>query len=39
LVALHHAADPAANPRYNQAVPIARIVARLKEKEIDLATL
>ncbi len=39
LVALHHAADPQANPRYNQAVPIARIMAKLKAEGIDLAAL
>lgn len=39
LVALHHAADLGQNPRFNQAVPIARIMARLKEENIELATL
>ena len=39
LVGLHHASDPDLNPRYNQAVPIARIMARLKAEQIDLAAL
>lgn len=39
LVALHHAADPSSLPLYNQGVPIARIMAALKAKNIDLAAL
>jgi hypothetical protein len=39
LVGLHHAGDPAYNPRYNQAVPNARIMAQLKAEQIDLEAL
>ena len=39
LVGLHHAADPAGAPRYNQAVPIARIMAHLKAQGLELASL
>ena len=35
LVALHHAADPALLPKYNQGVPIPVIMAALKAANID----
>lgn len=35
LVALHHAADPARDPKYNQGVPIPVIMAALREAKID----
>jgi Trypsin-like peptidase domain/Effector-associated domain 1 len=39
LVALHHAADPAVNPRYNQGVPIYRIKRALLNAGLDLMQL
>jgi hypothetical protein len=39
LVALHHAANPDAQPRYNQGVPITRIKQALTEAGIDLDAL
>ncbi len=39
LVALHHAADPARVPRYNQGVPIARLMAYFKKQNLDMGAL
>jgi len=39
LVGLHHAADPANKPKYNQAVSIARILKKLKRERISLSSL
>lgn len=39
LVALHHAADPAGTPRYNQGVPIARIKHAVQDAGLDLEQL
>lgn len=39
LVGLHHAADPAGEPRYNQAIPIARIKRALEAAQLDLTQL
>lgn len=38
LVGLHHAADPKTNPKYNQCVPISRIMTFLQAEKIDLST-
>jgi len=39
LVALHHAADPAHDPEYNQGVPIWKIMKAIKAEGLDLETL
>jgi S1-C subfamily serine protease len=39
LIGLHHAADPAKAPRYNQAIPIHLIGRTLVEAKIDLGAL
>lgn len=39
LIGLHHAADPASNPKYNQAVPIWKVLKSLKDAGLDLAEL
>lgn len=39
LVGLHHAADPALQPKYNQGVPIARIKDALEVAGVDLSEL
>ena len=39
LVGLHHAADPDQAPRFNQAVPIARIMALFAREKLNMAEL
>jgi hypothetical protein len=36
LIAVHHAGDAASPPRYNQAVPIAKIVERLRARGLEV---
>lgn len=39
LVGLHHAANPESEPRYNQAVPIPRLMALFQSQNLDVSTL
>ena len=39
LVALHHAAEPTSDPKYNQGVPIARIKDAITAAKLDLGAL